>query len=330
MMLARHAEDLYWAGRYLERAQDSARILDVTYHAAVTSPVGDDLRWARTLDVLLSAEDYRARHEEVDGRDVMRMCILDRDAPSSIVRLLADVRQNVHASRELLSSELWEVVNDTWLALHRRDIARDTEQHPAGLLAWVKTQCQAIVGVAVETMPSDETLRFVFLGTQIERAMLTCRLVRCTGVPLLDAGADLGEWLVLLRSCAGAEAYLRAGGAGRDTADVLRFLLFDPDFPRSLRHAIGSCGDHVTDLTGSPDGSRAARLLGRLHAQLQFGDLEEWLDSGLGGELDRLHTQLLQIDGAIATRFFRQLEPLNLQSQTVPAGAHGPRGGDRP
>lgn len=320
MMLARHAEDLYWAGRYLERAQDTARVLDVVYHASVTSPIGEDTRWAQTLDVLLVRAEYDRVHPSVEGRRVMEMCVHAADSPNSIVRLLGEVRANVHQTRELVSSELWEVVNDTWLALGRRDVARDTEQHPAGLLGWVKTQCQAIVGVAVETLPRDDALRFVFLGAQLERAMLTCRLVRCMAVPLVATGAALGDWLQLLRACAGAEAYLRAGGAGRETTEVLRFLLSDPSFPRSLRYAVQSCGEYVSELSDSPEGSRPARLLGRLQAELQFGDLEEWVADGLGSSMQRLHQQLAAIDRAISARFFGQHEVLGLQHQLVPAG----------
>lgn len=322
MMLARHAEDLYWAGRYLERAQDTARVLDVIYHASVTSPVlGDDRRWHQTLDVLLLAQRYGECHDTVDGRRVMDLCILDRGTPSSLIALVDNVRENIRKVRELLSSELWEVVNDSWLALHARDLVRETEQHPAGLLGWVRTQSHAIVGVAVETMPRDETSAFLFLGAQLERAMITCRLLRSMGLPFLEsATTTVGDWLLLLRCCAGAEAYLRSGGGSRTPTEVLRFLAFDPAFPRSLRHTIGECTAHVRRLTGSPDDSRAARLLGRLQAKLQFADLDEWVADGLPRTLDDLHQELSAVNAAIGARFFRQGDPDELQSQIVPAG----------
>jgi hypothetical protein len=121
MMLARHAEDLFWAGRYLERAQDAARILDVAYHAAVTSPQGSvDLQLADVLSVLLVAEPYREVHDDIDGRRVLAFCVHDRRNASSVVSLMIAMRENIRRARELLSSEVWEVVNDTYLRLRAR------------------------------------------------------------------------------------------------------------------------------------------------------------------------------------------------------------------
>ncbi len=322
MMLARHAEDLFWAGRYLERAQDAARILDVAYHAAVTSPQGSvDLQLADVLSVLLVAEPYREVHDDIDGRRVLAFCVHDRRNASSVVSLMIAMRENIRRARELLSSEVWEVVNDTYLRLRARNIARDIEQHPSELLGWVKIQTQAIVGVALETMPRDDSLRFLLLGSQIERAAITLRLLRVEAAPLLEQEHPaLGSWLQVLRASAGAEAYLRSGGAARPGSDVIGFLLLDPEFPRSVRYAIDRSHEHIAALSPPEELNLPLRLVGLLHAELDFADASEIVAGDLPATLAGLHDQVFEVSDAVALRFFPRSAVLAFHAQSSFAG----------
>jgi uncharacterized alpha-E superfamily protein len=317
-MLARHAEDLFWAGRYLERAQDAARILDVAYHAAVSSPQGTvDLQLADVLSVLLVAESYREVHDDIDGRRVLSFCVHDRRNASSVVSLVFAVRENIRRARELLSSEVWEVVNDTYLRLRARNIARDIEQHPSELLGWVKIQSQAIVGVALETMPRDDALRFLLLGSQLERAAITLRLLRVEAAPLLDRESpSLSAWLQVLRACAGAETYLRAGGAARPGSDVIGFLLLDPEFPRSVRYAIDRSHEHIAALSPPEELNLPLRLVGLLHAELDFADATEIVEGDLPRTLGALHDQVFDIGEAVGSRFFPRPAELAFHTQS--------------
>lgn len=321
MMLGRHAEDLYWAGRYLERVQDTARILDVTHQWAISSPVtGSANHWNDVAAVLMLPEVA-----DLDPSSVMRVAITDADNPNAIYSLLDQARENVRRVRELLSSELWEAVNDVWLSMHDgQDVNYDIEHHPSLVLGGVKTRCQTIVGVAAETMPRDDALCFLRLGSHLERAAFACRVVNVYARPLLDQSRSLGEWLHVLRICAGAEAYLRRGGAGLPEADVVRFLMLDESFPRSATHAVKECFDLVSTL--DPSGrSRPSLLLGRLVAELQYAELDEWLGDDFGAVLDAVHAAIIESSDAVAARFFGRTELDPFQIQAVSAGGSASR-----
>lgn len=324
MMLGRHAEDLFWAGRYLERVQDTARILDVAHQWAVTSPsLGPNDRWGDVAAVLLHAGDGHG--DVLAGPAVMAHSIADPNNPDAIFSLLDQARENIRRVRELLSSELWEAVNDAWLSMHDgHDVEYDIAHHPSLFLSAVKTRCQTIVGVAAETMSRDEALRFLTLGSHLERAAFTCRVVDVYARPLLDQNRQLGEWLHVLRTCAGAEAYLRRGGAGLPEDDVVRFLMLDPTFPRSAAFAIAESAAQVAAL--DPDGrSRPSLVLGRLDAELRFADLDEWMSADLATVLGGIHERVLAAAEAVAGRFFGRTDLDPFQIQAVSAGGRSRR-----
>jgi uncharacterized alpha-E superfamily protein len=146
-VLARLAENLFWAGRYVERAEDTARMVDVTYHTLLESPYGEAERaWAQLLDVLHLNELYG--DGPLGSEEVVRFLVLDPDNPGSITTSIARARENTRSVRELVSSELWEAVNDLHLALGTRDLRRDLEEQPYELFRDVRNACMTIYGVA--------------------------------------------------------------------------------------------------------------------------------------------------------------------------------------
>src|SRR5436190_22811754 len=176
-MLARLAEDLCWAGRYLERVQHSGRVLDVSTETVFNSPAVDQLYiWERALSTLVLESAFRERFDAVDNATVSGFCVVDSDNPGSLGSLIRALRENVRRVRELVSSELWESVNDLYLRFFATDLQRDLEDHPAQLYAFVKGAAHAVVGVAVETMARDEAARFFELGIHMERAGTTTRV----------------------------------------------------------------------------------------------------------------------------------------------------------
>ena len=189
MMLARHAESLFWAGRQIERAEDTARMLDVTYHGLLEAmPWEAERSWKDLLKVLWLDRPFAELEQGVRAATVSEFLVFDPDNPGAIVSAVSSARENARAARELISSELWQAINTFHLELRSRNLRADVEARPHELYEFVKRSCQTISGVAVETMPRDDGWRFLQLGWMLERAEMTCRLLDVRYSQLVSAG----------------------------------------------------------------------------------------------------------------------------------------------
>lgn len=343
-MLARLAENLYQAGRDLERAEATARMVDVTYHTLLESPTGEVLgSWHQLLEVLDLQPD--ADPGRLDAATVLPWLVLDRHHPGSVVAAVRRAREHVRSVRELVSTELWEVVNDLSLALVGPEAERDVAEQPFALLARVRRACLTMYGVASETMPRDDAWRFLALGRVLERARMTCRLVdvryqqleALTGpsprygsamppvvlgcdagspgpiglpAPVADDGyvaverTDIHQWVALLKSAAALDSYRRRYRASMDPADVVEFLLLEPDLPRSVVFCLAGARTQLEALArGRP--SRAVRELGRAAASLTYRDVSELFELGLHPFLADIQARMARVDAAIVSEFFR-------------------------
>jgi uncharacterized alpha-E superfamily protein len=321
-MLSRHAEDVCWAGRYLERAQDTARILDVTYHTLLSTPaVEQATAWEGVLEVLGLSAHYRSQHGAVDHRLVHEYLLLDRTNSGSITSLVRRTRENVRGVRVLLSTEFWEAVNDLWLRLAARDLSRDLDEHPAQLYGLVKTGTQTVMGAADETMTRDEAWSFLHLGALLERAEMTCRLVDVHVRRLVedDQLTTVGAFGPLLRSASASEAFLRTGQRP-DAGDVVGFLLLSRSFPRSVLYSLVEAERHMAAVAGPNDRSRARRLMGRLRAELEYADVHELISGGLTTFLASIQADVREVTEAVADRFFPSVYDLAVQSVLVRSG----------
>ena len=252
VMLARDAESLFWIGRYLERAEDTARLLDVTYHGLLEASVAEEFAaWTGVLAAVGLDAAFRERDLTPTASAVSSFLVHDRRNQGSILSAVEQTRENARTVRELLSTELWEAVNSFCLALRTRDLAAEVEAQPHELYGFVRQHCQTVAGVAAETLARDEGWRFLKLGWNLERAEWSCRLLRVRQVHLASAGFH--EWVGTLRSASALEAYRRAHRASMDPADVVGFLLLSRQLPpqRPLLAAHGRAG---------PAGAGPARL----------------------------------------------------------------------
>jgi uncharacterized alpha-E superfamily protein len=307
-MLARHAEMLFWCGRYLERAEDAARSLDVTYHGLLESPPAEARRsWMDLLAVLGVADDFQERHRQVSSASVSEFLVLDAGHPGSIVSTVGQARENARGVRELISSEFWEAINTFHLELQARDLRDDLDQQPYELYGLVKRRIQTVHGAASETMPRDEGWRFLMLGWMLERAEMMCRLLDVR-FGELAAAADIASFQILvgvLKSASASEAYRKAYGATMDRAQVIRFLLLSHTFPRGVLYCLRQAEKDLLRIGVSGDLSRPARIVGRLRAELEFADVPELLDGGLRAELDRIQAGVRDTSDALAQVYFR-------------------------
>ncbi len=230
-------------------------MLDVTTESVFTSPTVDQREiWERALSTLVLESAFRERFDTIDNATVSGFCVIDTDNPGSLASLIRALRENVRRVRELVSSELWESVNDLYLRFFATDLRRDLEDHPAQLYTFVKGAAHSVVGVAVETMARDEAARFFELGMHMERAGTTTRVLG-TQAAALDGRSKTGleSWAPVLRICAAREMFIRTGRPA-EAVPIVDLLMFSPVFPRSVRfsvvntdelvHALLADGDH--------------------------------------------------------------------------------------
>ncbi|MGH9071012.1 MAG: alpha-E domain-containing protein [Acidimicrobiales bacterium] len=296
----RRTESLYWMGRYVERAEDTARILDVQVHHHLEDPslaeelVGVDL---------LAAMGVSAPSGLLDTSRVAGILTYGTGDPSSIVGALRAARENARGAREAMSSEIWECLNSTYNAL-----PRSSESPPTvglhSFFSWVKERAALMAGLADSTMNRDEGWQFLLLGRSLERVDMTTRLIAARSRrPVAQS-----EWVSTLRCCSGHEAFLRTYHRSVESSLVVEFLLLDRLFPRSAFHALGEARRCLAELepdTGrSGVGSEATRVIGRARTELEFVRLDQ-LMVDLPGHLARLQMACMEARNTIAARFFR-------------------------
>jgi uncharacterized alpha-E superfamily protein len=297
-MLSRIAESLFWIGRYVERADDTARILDICLHLILE----DASMEASACRSMFEVMGRPISDDEVGVREVLQKLAYDQQSPSSITGALAAARVNARSARDSVSSELWEALNLTFLDLsEQRRRAQRAGTHR--FFQWVRERAALVSGIADSTMSRDEGWLFLVLGRSIERADMTARLITTRA-----AGSGHGpSWTTLLRSCGANEAYLRTyrGRVGDQTA--AEFLLLDRLFPRSMFFALSAAEeclgllDRGEGRVGSTD--VAHRLLGRARTGLEYRGVEELL-SDLPGHLESIQTACAEATAAVGTRYF--------------------------
>ncbi|HEX2063690.1 MAG TPA: alpha-E domain-containing protein [Acidimicrobiales bacterium] len=300
-MLSRIAESLYWVGRYVERAEDTARILDVHVHNILEDTSVEEEAACRSLLDTMGADHPDG---DLDTAAVTRVLAFDGDQSGSIVASLRAARENARGSREILSSEMWECLNATHHALDAQ-VERAAGRASHHFFQWVKERGAIVAGLADSTMTRDDAWRFLVLGRSLERVDMTARLLRsCFADP---SGAP--DWVTTLRSCSAQEAFLRTYRRAPDAALVVEFLLLDRLFPRSALYALDVAERRLGDLDprGGRVGSKAEarRALGRARTELEFSGVSDLLDD-LSNHLQSLQAACAEAGEAVARRFFHR------------------------
>jgi len=282
MMLARVADSLYWIGRYIERAEHHCRLADVMLTAALDQ--NDAALEVARRSAWLEADAAEPWSEE-SAPSAAHGLVLDRQRQASIVSSLSRARENARQVRDHITTETWERLNLVYLRVISPNVERAFARSPAAFLQAIIADLHLFKGAVDATMSHGEGWRFLLLGVYLERAQLLARLLnvcfgeRSEATPLDD---PMTQMLVLRMACA-LEPYLRVYTAEIEPRSLLEFLLFDEEFPRSIRFSTQRMEDHLTLLsrpTGSNDRSRPERLAARLSGRLQFADMDETLAPG--------------------------------------------------
>ncbi len=305
-MLSRTADHLFWMARYMERAENTARMLDVNYEASLLPQSADaaDKGWKGLLSISELTSDFAKRHGEVTPASVIRYMVSDEDNGSSIRNCLQAARENARAVRGTLTTEVWETQNQTWLEFQRKVASDAYLRDPSSLFEWVKFRSHLSRGVTVGTMLQDEAFHFLRIGSFLERADNTARLLDVKfhaveseyhgGAPGRDIEVDFYHWSGILRSVSGFEVYRKVYRNVIRPEKVAELLILRPDMPRSL----AACMQEVVanlKVVGNEQSTETQRRAGRLHADLQYGRIDEILATGLHAYL----TQFLERVGTL-------------------------------
>ncbi len=312
-MLSRTAESFFWIGRYIERAEYTARFVNVHYHLLTEIATGEDQAdiWTRYLEDTGELEDYQRLYGDVLTKSVMEFVTLSRDNPDSLTNLIAAARNNARGIQDQLSSEVWHFMNDFYFSLKGKtesDLWAETHD----LLRHVRNTCYTLDGVMGGTMVRDEGWNFYRLGKNIERGGRTARLL---DIPVLSEPtteprriSEYHQCLAALKSASAFEAYRKFYSAQLVPKKIVRFLLFHNRFPRSVRFATTQTSELIELIAGHTRRSetrQAIRLAGALAADLEFGSLEEVYSTGLSEFLAQVLEQFDQISNMVAQAFFR-------------------------
>ncbi len=325
-MLARVADCLYWMSRSLERAEHTARALNVQLNIALdeapwTAPVGwvcllGGLRFDLPLEIV------------TDARGIAHAMALDRSQPSSIVNCISNARENARQIRESITSEMWEEINRIHLTLRTMNIDRLWAEGTDSALQTVNRGGQMIAGIIDSTISHGEGWEFVRIGRYLERAILVTWLLEAhfgmKGLHLTESASSdqFVAWAGLLRSCCAFEPYCKAKTAELRPRQILQFLLLDSEFPHSVRFAVDQVAaavDAIALRTGSPRQRLLHRRVGRLTAELAYTTIEEALSRGLPESFRSIVSQCVQIHEALYRQYIAYTVDAALTGQRAEA-----------
>jgi uncharacterized alpha-E superfamily protein len=313
-MLSRTADHLYWMARYTERAENTARMLDVNYQTSLLpqSAAVAQVGWQGMLSISELMPAYTAKHGEIEPQRVMEFMVRDESNPSSIVSCLRGARENARAVRGSLTTEAWETQNQTWLEVNRMLRSGDFQRDPGQFFEWVKFRSHLSRGVTVGTMLIDEALHFMRLGTFLERADNTARLVDVKfhavqsdffgAASEKDQEYDFYHWSAILRSVSGFEIYRKVYRDVIKPERVADLLILRPDMPRSLHASMNEVVANLA-MVANDQSSETQRRAGKLRAELQYGNIDEILANGLHAFLTQFLDRVNELGARISRDF---------------------------
>jgi len=312
-MLSRIADSLFWIARYIQRAEDTARILDVNYHTMLEqSHIPYRLRWEPLIAMAGEEKPFKQLYSKADANTVFEFLAFRPDNPSSIVQCISRARENARTIRERISREMWEDINGMYHMVKRFEEGNERGGGPHRFCDAVKFACHRFHGVTDATLPHDEGWQFLRVGWSLERAEATTRLV---GVeyqtiaegPSLGAVAENHRWMAVLKSVGAYEAFHRRYHSQIRPDKVAEMLILDPLHPRSIRFNSAEVQDGLRAISGSGPGSyvnEAERLTGKIMESLRYDTIDEILAGDLHGYRRGLVRSFRAIGEDIARSYF--------------------------
>ena len=316
-MLSRVANSIYWMCRYIERAENVARFISVNLNLLLDLPSEKDKHWEPLVAITGDHEVFGKNYNDYTEEEVIQFLTFDRDYFNSIISCLSGARENARSIREIISSEMWEHLNNFYLELADPASKRFALDDPHRFFKIIQMRSHLFTGLLDSTMSHGEAWNFARIGMMLERADKTSRILDVKYFMLLpeaemvDTPIDNIQWMAVLKSASAFEMF-RKEHHTINPRKVADFLIFDSNFPRSIRHCLAKAQVSLHRITGSSTGTAhnaAEKRLGRLVADLEYTDIDEVIEQGMHQYLDDLQTRLNLVGTAIGTTFFN-LQPL--------------------
>ncbi len=322
-MLSRVADSLFWLGRYVERAENYARFIEVNFNLSLDLPPGMKEQWEPLVATTGDKEFYDGRYKNYSKDNVIYFLAFDREYENSIIRSLEKARENARIIRESISHEAWETLNDLYYFMQsasKRKIWK--KEDPRDFFDNIKQRVQIVYGLSYENESRTEGWYFNKMGKFLERADKTSRIldvkyhILLPSIDQVGSPLDYLHWAALLNSVGAFNAYKRVYGK-ISTESVVGFLMLNKYFPRSVFYSIKAAEDSLHKITGNPSGyvNDAEQAVGALRSELEFSDVKSIIDFGLHEYVDQLQLKLNTISNTINEQYF--LIRSNFVSQTA-------------
>jgi uncharacterized alpha-E superfamily protein len=324
-MLSRVANSIYWMGRYMERAENVARFIDVNLNMNLDMPAGYDEQWLPLINITGDDKLFLERYGEHTRENVIQFLTFDRENPNSILSCVRNARENARSVREIISSEMWEQANYAYLLVKdaaAKDIEQAHDTDAGAFYAAVKMASHLFGGLTEATMSHSEPWHFLQVGKHLERADKTSRILDVKYFILLPDAKAMGtaidniQWAALLKSASALEMY-RKHSKMISPSKVVDFLILNRDFPRSVRSCLSRASLSLHAINGSPQdafSNKAEQRMGRLLSELKYTQIDEIIAQGPHEYLDGLQTQMNSVDDALFETFFA-LRPVALRGE---------------
>jgi len=310
-MLSRLAENLYWHGRYLERAEDIARLINVNANLNLDLPAGLSAGWEPLIRITGNAELFSAEGHEPAERQVVKFLLSDDANSASLKATLENARENLRSARDLMPREVWEQMNALYLKGNDELTGMLSKRRRHEFLSELILDCQQIAGTLLGCMSQDHAYNFILIGRYLERADMTTRILEVRGYDLLpDAADDLSpyesiQWMSVLKSLTAYQMYRRHVRLRVSGNDVLRFLVRDDEFPRSVLFCLKALETLIADLPGEDDSAlRSVTHLQRTVSETRLAGLR---GKPLTNLMDRLQMELADTHSAVSQTWFPAL-----------------------
>lgn len=323
-MLSRVADSVFWLARYVERAENVARFIDVNHNLTLDLGEGMSDQWAPLVYTTGDQEAFYKKHGAATRENVLQFLTFDTSNPNSVLSCLIAARENARVVREVISSAMWEELNRFYL-LVRDAVRTGAAADHYEFYTQIKRASHMLIGVTEATMSHDEAWHFATIGRLLERGDKTSRIVDVKYFILLPEATDVGssldvvQWSALLKSADALEMYRRKMGRILPTR-VVDFLTLDRAFPRSMRYCLSRAERSLHVITGTPAGTfgnKAEQEMGRLRSELDFTSIDDITRVGVHEFIDGFQNRLNDIGSAIHNSFFTtEAAQLQMQSQS--------------
>ena len=329
-MLSRVADSIYWMTRYVERAENIARFIEVTLNLILDQPSSAEQQWKPLIDATGDEEFFSEHYGEPTAENVTKFLTSDRDYPHSILSCLSAARENARTVRETISSETWEELNEFYHFVKSNSPNDDIITQASDFFSRIRQHSHLFNGTLDATMSRGLGWHFANLGRMLERADKTSRILDVKYFTLLPNIEDVGttiddlQWSAVLRSVSGFEMF-RKRYHSITIHRVVEFLILDRSFPRSVNYCLIQADQSLHAISNSPQGSysnAAEQLLGQLQSELAYSDVQTIINQGMHESIDNLQSRLNQIGKEIHETFFASrsfpepsLAPTPTQSQ---------------